>query len=145
MIVRLLIGWKVACSESRPYVDINKKRAPYLDEIRSLLGEEIYRALWMGARNEGLLKGGLGSLRNLPKLSSPLTLKILGIRRWSIKLAPTAGLSTRTGIFSALRSAAFPMPDNWSICVVPIVPADRMTSLRAFTVVRTEPPKGPVL
>jgi len=83
----------------------------------------------------------LGSLRRVSKLSSPFTLKILGKSTWSIKLAPTAGLSMRTGIFSALRSSAFPIPDNWSIWVVPIVPADRITSLRAFTVVKEETPE----
>ena len=86
----------------------------------------------------------VGSLKSLSKLSSPFTLKMLGTRRWSLKLAPTAGLSMRTGIFNALRSSAFPMPDNWSICVVPIDPADRMISLRAFTVVGVEPPKETV-
>ena len=86
----------------------------------------------------------LGSLRNLSKVSSPFALKILGTR-WSLKLAPTTGSSMRTGIFSALSSCAFPMPDNWSICVVPTVPADRMTSFRAFTIVGAEPPKETVI
>jgi len=83
----------------------------------------------------------VGSLRKVSKLSVPFTLKILGKRTWSIKLAPTAGLSMRIGMSSASRSSAFPIPDNWSICVVPIVPADRITSLRAFTVVNAETPR----
>ena len=53
-------------------MDVNKSQVPYLDEVRSPLCEEIYRALCMGARDKGLWKGsksGWFTMLNSAKLT----------------------------------------------------------------------------
>lgn len=73
------------------------------------------------------------------KLWSPWTVKMLGRRVWSLKFSPTLVLLITGVIFSALRSALFPIPDSRSIWGVPTAPADRITSFRAVAVIVADP------
>lgn len=70
----------------------------------------------------------------LSKLSFPNTVNKLGVSVWSERLAPTDGLLTIGGRPNDFRNVLFPIPDSWSICGVPIAPAERITSFCAVMV-----------
>lgn len=101
----------------------NPKLLATLFEMKPVL----FTAHWLSASSNWT-----GSRRMWSKLSFPLTVKILGRRVWSIKFLPTIGLLTSTGIFNGARSALFPIPDSCRICTVPMDPAERITSFRAW-------------
>ena len=67
---------------------------------------------------------------------APVTLKTARIWRWSWRFAPTPGVSCFTSMPCFCSSAAGPMPESWSSCGEPMLPAARTTSDFALTVTR---------
>ena len=65
----------------------------------------------------------------------PLTVNMLGMRRWSMRLAPTKFELMMGETTTLAREALGPIPDRRRSWVVPTVPAARMTSLLAVTTV----------
>ena len=65
----------------------------------------------------------------------PLTVNMLGMRRWSMRLVPTELELTRVLIPRGERTAVGPIPDKRRSWVVPTVPAASMTSFLAVTTI----------